>query len=222
MRTFSQGHVDSRNSRCPGAGEPKLTCAAPVTGVGEPSKACSIRSGGPGISSLPGPFIGPLPLLTRETSTLDHPRRQRRVTTHDSGSEREPPLCMAAGSAGVAAGTVTERSFCVPAGSMPGRRRARGGAPGCGVRSGRYCQRSGSLALTCPDCPVVMVSIQVAVRLSGDTSSTRSGPGRCRPGRGCGWCASCRRCRVSRSPARRVVHRASSWPGTSGRWRAGA
>jgi integrase/recombinase XerD len=55
--------------------------------------------------------------------------RRKRSPDVAADSAREPPLCMAAGSAGVAAGTVTERSFCVPAGSMPGRRRARGGAP---------------------------------------------------------------------------------------------
>ena len=59
------------------------------------------------------------------------------------------------------------------AGKAPGTGRC--AAPGCGAGSGCYCQRSGSLARICADCPVVMVSIQVAVRLSGGSSSTRSG-----------------------------------------------
>jgi len=84
MRTFSQGHIDRRNSRCPGAGESEVTCVAPVTGAGEAPEAFSVRSGGSGISSLPGPFIGPLPLLTRETYTLDHRRAVRACPTRRS------------------------------------------------------------------------------------------------------------------------------------------
>ncbi len=77
---------------------------------------------------------------------------------------------------GVLAGAVTERSLCAGwfgAGKAPGAGRC--AASGGGAGSGCYCQRSGSLARICADCPVVMVSIQVAVRLSGGTSSTRSG-----------------------------------------------
>ncbi len=86
------------------------------------------------------------------------------------------PLCMAGGLGGVLAGAVTERSLCAGwfgAGKAPGAGRC--AASGGGAGSGCYCQRSGSLARICADCPVVMVSIQVAVRLSGGTSSTRSG-----------------------------------------------
>src|SRR5690348_17792406 len=40
MRAFSQGHLDDRNSRCPGAGQSEVTCVAPVAGAGEASMAC--------------------------------------------------------------------------------------------------------------------------------------------------------------------------------------
>lgn len=69
-------------ARCPGAGESEVTYVAPVTGAGEALKACPVRSGGPGLSSLPGLFIGPLPLLTRETYTPDH--RQAAAQSDDA------------------------------------------------------------------------------------------------------------------------------------------
>src|SRR5882672_5795942 len=54
MRTFWQGRIDGRDSRCPGTGRSEGTCVAPVTGAAEASRACLVRPGGPGISSLPG------------------------------------------------------------------------------------------------------------------------------------------------------------------------
>jgi hypothetical protein len=67
------------------------------------------------------------------------------ITPSDLGYEREP-ICMAAGSVGVAARTVTERSFCVLAGSMPGRRRARDGVPRRAAVSGLDVTPSAAVA----------------------------------------------------------------------------
>jgi hypothetical protein len=52
-----KGQIDGWDSRCPGAGGSEVTCVAPVTGAGEAPEACPVRPGGPGISSLPRPFI---------------------------------------------------------------------------------------------------------------------------------------------------------------------
>jgi hypothetical protein len=59
MRTFSQGCIDGRDSRCPGAAESDVTCVAPVTGL---VRRRRLARSGRAVRDLvsAGPFIGSL------------------------------------------------------------------------------------------------------------------------------------------------------------------
>jgi hypothetical protein len=88
MRTFWQGHIDGRNSRCQGAGGSVVTASRRLPGAGEASKAClisrSVRESRHCRDRLPGL----LPLLAREAYTPDH--RQAAAQSDDACDPTRP------------------------------------------------------------------------------------------------------------------------------------